>query len=448
MSSVSDRLARRSVLRGLLGGAAITCALPLLDCRLNANGTALAAGGPLPVRFGKWSWGCGVTPDRWVPQRTGANFDFPPELKFLEPFQRQINVLSGFDVKVDGKPNIAHQTGNIGCLTGSVPVNQNKVELPTLDVLIADAIGTGTRFRSLELAATGNPRDSLSYRSSAELNPGEGSAVGFYARIFGPEFQDPNVAGFTPDPKVMLRRSVLSGIAGERAELLAELGASDKARLDQFFTSVRQLEQQLELQLQKPPPALACKRPTKAVEKPPGYEIETVIENHRLMSGLLALALACDQTRVFNVLFSNSASGLRKSGETTSHHQLTHEELTDKELGYQPQSAWFAERSMEALATFLGSLAAIREGDGSLLDNCLVFANTDTNFAKNHSITALPALTAGKAGGRMRTGMHIASNGEPITRVGLTLQQVMGVPVDKWGEGSMQTNQPLGQLVV
>src|SRR5262249_30892390 len=148
MRPASERLARRSVLRGMLGGTAVTLALPLLDCRLNENGTALAAGGPLPGRFGKWSWGCGVTADRRVPQRTGANFDFPPELKYLEAFQGQINVLSGFDVKVDGKPNIAHQTGNIGCLTGSIPANQNKVDLPTLDVLIADVIGTGTRFRS------------------------------------------------------------------------------------------------------------------------------------------------------------------------------------------------------------------------------------------------------------------------------------------------------------
>ena len=187
--------------------------------------------------------------------------------------------------------------------------------------------------------------------------------------------------------------------------------------------------------------------PKQPGDRPVGYEVETVAANHALMARLLAIALACNQTKVFNMVYSDTG-GLRKAGESTSHHQLTHEELPDETLGYQKQAAWFTERAMEAFADLLTALSIVREGPGTLLDNTLVYAQTDTNFAKTHSITGLPAMTAGKAGGRLKTGFHIASNGEPITRVGLTVQQIMGVPVSKWGTDSMMTGSPLTQIMV
>src|SRR6185436_5413426 len=115
----------------------------------NTNGTALAAtGAPLPVRFGTWFWGCGVTPWRWVPEKVGANFDMPAELAYIKPVREHINVLSGFDVKLDGITNVPHITGNFALLTGTVPRALDKHNVPTLDTLIADHIGTDTRFRS------------------------------------------------------------------------------------------------------------------------------------------------------------------------------------------------------------------------------------------------------------------------------------------------------------
>src|SRR6185295_588560 len=102
------KLDRRTVLRGAMGGGIVSLALPFLDCFLDGNGTALAASGrALPVRFGTWFWGLGYTPGRWVPTATGANFDLPPELKPLEAVKANINVLSGFDAKLDGGVNIA-----------------------------------------------------------------------------------------------------------------------------------------------------------------------------------------------------------------------------------------------------------------------------------------------------------------------------------------------------
>ncbi len=445
---MTSQMNRRRVLRGMLGGGAVTVALPFLDCFLNTNGTALAGGRPLPVRFGTWNWGCGMNPQRWVPAQTGAGFALSEELKYIAPVRDQINVFSGFKAILDGKPNLPHISGMQALRAGGVAAAMGPMDAPTLDVLIGDSVGTDTRFRSLEMAATGDPKHSYSYRSATGFNPAEGSPVALYTRIFGPDFQDPNAADFKPDPNVMLRKSVLTGVADERAAFMSQLGKADQTRMDEYFTSVRQLEQQLELQLQKPPPAEACQVQAKPADGPVGTEIGMVQANHKVMAQILAMALACNQTKIFNMVYSDSASTLRMPGEQMIHHLMTHEEPIDKQLGYQPKATWFVERSMEAWVVFVQALASVREGDGSLLDNCLVMAHSDTEYARIHSISGIPVMTAGKAGGRMKTGIHVSAIGEPVTRLGFTFQQIMGVPVEKWGQGSMQTNKAVGEITV
>jgi hypothetical protein len=178
-----------------------------------------------------------------------------------------------------------------------------------------------------------------------------------------------------------------------------------------------------------------------------GTEVGQAAATHALMADLLAMAVACNQTRVFNMVFSDSASSLRKAGSATTHHQLTHEEQVDAALGYQPQATWFVEQSLTALGAFVHALAAVKEGDGTLLDNMLLFAHSDTQFAKTHSVDGIPIMLIGKAGGRIKTGVHIAGNGDPISRVGLTVQQIMGVPADRWGSGSMATSKNIGEII-
>ena len=443
---MSMEFGRRSLMRGVLGGGAVTVGLPLLDCFLNGNGTALAAGGRMPLRFGTWFWGCGMTPERFVPNIVGPNYDIPIELKPIEPFKDQITVLSGFQALLDGRSNFPHSSGNIAVRTGSAPDKPGEVKAPTIDVLIGDVIGTDTRFRSLEMTATGDPKNSYSMRNASATNPSEVSPLALYTRIFGAEFQDPNAGDFKPDPRIMLRQSVLSAIKDHRNRFEARLGSADKARLDQYFTSVRQLEQQLDLQLQKPPPAEACHVPKAPPDGSYGTDIEQATRNHRLMAELLAMALACNQTKIFNMVYSDSASNLRRTGSSTTHHQLTHEEQIDPALGYQPQATWFVEQSMVAWGQFVATMAAMREGDGTLLDNMMVFAQSDTQFAKTHSVVGIPVMIAGKAGGRVKTGIHIAGNGDPISRIGLTVQQIMGVTIDKWGSQSMLTGKSISEL--
>ncbi|CAN7274885.1 DUF1552 domain-containing protein [Phenylobacterium sp. LjRoot225] len=441
------RLSRRTMLRGVLNGAAVGVALPLLDVFLDGNGQALASGAPIPVRFGAWFWGLGVTEDRWKPTKIGAGYDLPFELKPIAPYSDKISILSGFDVPLDGKPNLPHNSGGIGIRTGVAPTSA-ALPAPSFDVLIADKIGGQTRFRSLEISATRDATNSLSGRGAGSLNPAESSPINFYNRLFGPEFVDPNKADFKPDPQIMARQSVLSAVADQRKDLEARLGARDRERLDQYFTALRQTEQQLSLQLEKPAPLAACRIPPRPADTtPPNNQIEYVIENHKTMAQLLAMALACNQTRVFNMNFNNGASSLTKAGSTISHHQLTHEEQIDPKLGYQPESTWFVERCMEAFGVFVDTLGQFKEGDGTLLDNTLVVAHSETNFAKTHSVEGVPMMLAGRAGGKIKTGLHVAGGGSPASRVGLTLQQVMGVPVDSWGEGGLHTSKPISEIM-
>ena len=441
-------LNRRTALRGLINGAAVAVALPLLDIFLDGNGEALAAtGAPVPVRFGTWFWGLGVNPPRWFPDTIGADYDLKTELEPIRELKHKINILSDFNLPLDGKPNLPHVSGGIGIRTGMAISAERGLPGTSFDVSIGDVIGTRTRFRSLEVSATGDPRNSLSGRGNGNLNPAEVSPAGLYTRLFGPGFRDPNSATFTPDPAVMARRSVLSAVAEQRHALQSRLGASDRQRLDQYFTSLRQLEKQLDVELTKPQPMKACVVPGKIPDRPVNAEIENVMGNHEIMTDLLVMALACDNTRVFNMNFNNGASSLTRIGSTITHHQLTHEEVLDNRLGYQPEATFFVDKIMSAWTYFVKKLDSVKEGDRTLLDNTLVFAHSETEFAKFHTIDNIPMMTAGSGGGRIRTGLHITGEGTPVSRVGLTLQQVMGVPVDRWGTESMETSKPVKELL-
>jgi hypothetical protein len=446
-------LNRRSILKGAVNGAAVSVALPLLDCFLDVNGEAMAAtGAPIPTRFGTWFWGCGINSARWIPDKVGRDYDLKAELAPIAPHKDKVTVLSGFNCLLGGRPNLPHWSGIMATFAGAAPLTGGMgggaTEYPTIDTLVADAIGAGSRFRSLEIACTGNASVSYSMRKGATVNPSEVDPVNLYKRIFGPEFKDPNAAEFKPDPAIMLRQSVLSSVAEERATLLRSVGAADKARVDEYFTSLRQVEQQLAQLLQKPAPADACvvaKEPGK-VELGPTWE--TAGKTHEVMAQLLAMALACNQTKVFNLALSSAASNLRRMDSAIAFHELTHEEPVDSKLGYQPKSTFFMERSMETFASLLKILDSIKEGSGTLLDHSLILATSESNYAKIHSLDSLPIMVAGSAGGKWKSGQHIVGKGDASSRVGLTIQQVLGMSVDSWGAGPMQTSRSISEVIV
>lgn len=444
---IQSWVSRRSILRGMVGGGAVALGLPILDAALNDNGTAFAAGAPLPTRFGTWFWGLGHSPGRGIEVLGNSKYQFVNECAALEPFRaRYINYFKGFNTQLDGAVSRVHWTGWVAASCGTVP-GGNAFPAPSLDTFVSERIGRSTRFRSLEVACTGNPKDSHSYGAAGSHNAAEVSPLSLYTRLFGPGYRDPADRSFQPDPNLLLRRSVLSAVTEERQALVKNLSATDRARLDQYFTSVRELEKQLEISTAAPPPMAACRKPERPAEGTPTIAIEDVQAAHDAFARILTLALACDQTRVINVAYSQAASEIRTKGTTFTHHILSHEEPLDVGLGYMVLTAWFNERSFSALGRFLQMLSEVREGDGTLLDNVLLLAQTDTSDAKTHSVIGIPSLTIGRAGGRIKGGLLVEGNGAPTTRIGLTAMQLMGVTIAEWGTRSMRTNAAVTEIL-
>jgi hypothetical protein len=241
---------------------------------------------------------------------------------------------------------------------------------------------------------------------------------------------------------------VLSGISDERASLNKELGAADRQKIDYYFTALRPLEQKLDIQLQKPPPLPACTKPDEAKDDGhPVFLATEALERHDLFAGLMAHALACDQTRVASLIITQGMTGLRRDGDPTSHHSYTHEEPIDTKLGYQVKVAWFQQLYFQHLLSFATMLDGIKEGDQSLLDHMLVFAHTCHVAPRLHSLQNYGFLTLGGASGRVKTGMHVSTPGDVATRVTFTIQQAMGVPVSSWGTGSNHVTSPISGVL-
>lgn len=434
---------RRRLLRGMIQGAAVGVGLPLLDVFLDDNGTALADGAKLPVCFGTWFWSLGLGSVNWAPGKTGRDYELPHFLKAFTPIKDKINIYSGLQAFPEGGPTNHGPAAQI-MMTGASPVVPGGYR-QSLDALIAQKLGVRTRFPSLEVNATGETMLSFSARNDNAVNPPEISPLNLYKRIFGTGFKDPNATEFVPDPEVMLRKSALSAVKEERQKLFNEVGANDRARLDEFFTSLRGLEQKLALELEKPAPMPSCTIPGEPQEVTTNQLLGNILTTHDLFVDLVAHALACGQTRIFN--FTMGLYGIKMAGDPSTHHLYSHEEQVDQQSGYQPVTYWFAMQYMEAFRYLVQKLDSIHEGDSTLLDRTLILAYTDHGDAMLHLMERLPIFTAGGAGGGMKTGLHVAAESDPCTRVSLTCQQALGLPVKGWGTAANATDRGFSEVL-
>ena len=442
------KIDRRFLLRGTCQGALAVMGMPFLDCFLDSKGKALAATGrPLPTRFNTFFFGLGLTKQLWIPKSGGKDYEMTGQLKPLEPYRAKLNVFSGLRVPLDDNPNFQHWSGAAASATGISPTKQSEFDSKTIDQQIADVISHGTRFKSVSASAAGDPKQSYSSLGGANTLPAEASPLSLYTRLFGPGFQDPSSGDWKPDPQVMLQQSVLSAVSEERKDFMKELGASDKRRMEQYFTSVREAEQQMAAELKRPDVIAKVAIPGAPGEMAVNYALPNVRTVTPLMAKLGALAMATDQTRVFNLAISEPGSNIYVPGDPLGYHITTHMEAIDTNLGYQPNVAKYNVYSMEILASVLKEMDAIQEGDGTLLDHSLLMAYSDQSYAKIHAVDGIPIMLAGNANGRMKTGYHIAGGGNPVSRVGLTAQKVMGLSIDNWGKGSMETRSAYTELL-
>ena len=450
---MSSRFNRRSILRGMLGGGAVYLGIPMLDQFLDDNGAAFADGARLPMRFGSYFWGLGLTDTpsggtRWVPSTVGPGYQITPELEAIAPLKDKVSVFSGFRAIGDGRPNLVHWSGHASILSGVAPAVTGRFDAPSFDTTVADAIGGATRFKALDIDASVSRRPiSYSTRTGNSFATPETTPLTLYTRLFGQGFQDPNSDRWQPDPSTMLRQSVLSAVTDQRQALMTNVGKADRVKLDQYFTSLREMENQLAIQLQKPDKCEACVIPAAPQEPKRAASVDIVNANTRTMAKLLAMALACNQTRVFNFIHTGGASETYIAGQSKIYHQITHDEPTDAKLGYQPETSKLAGLVMRGFGDFLAEMDAIKEGAGTLLDHSLIMAFSDTGYAKIHSLENIPMLLAGGANGRHKAGQHIAAKGDSVTRVSLTAMQIVGAPVGEFGAGTMKTARPINEVM-
>lgn len=425
------KLSRRTMLRGMVGGVGVAIGLPALEIFFDRAGRARAAD-PFPKRFGVFFWGNGMLPDKWVPAKTGTSWDPSPTLVPLADVKDKISVVSG--MKVFTGSNFPHSSGAVGILSGA-PFENNTdstfVE-PSIDQFIAAAAGQDTRFRSLEMSVQ-RAAKGWSYNGPHNQNPPEWSPAAFFNRVFVDGFVMPG-SMVEPDPRLPLRQSILDGVMGEATALQGVLGSADKARLEQHLDGIRALEKQIDKLQQNPPALVACAVPGKPLDDYPDIDGRPQLSaTSRVLVDILVMALACDQTRVFSHWFSDSVSNVLFpiAGVDAGHHQLTHDEPGD-----QPKVHSILLYIMEEFAYLVKALAAVPEGDSTLLDHCAILATSDCSLGRSHSVEEYPILIAGSCNGALQTGVHYRStSSENTSKVLLTLARAMGMTLDSYGKG-------------
>jgi hypothetical protein len=440
---IGGRLAldRRTLLRGLLGGTAVSFALPPLEAMFNSTGTAYALDGVLPKRFGVWFWGNGNRPEHWRPSSEGVGdaWSLSTTLTPLADVKKWLTVVTGTDILL---PNDApHGSGAAGVLSGGGLIDvldEASLVLPTIDQVMASYLGNETLFRSIETGCSG--AKGKSYNGPNSRNPPESSAVALFDRLFGPTFREPGDS--TVDPRLGLRRSVLDAVFGEITTLQGQVSATDRTRLEQHMDGLRDLENRLARLEEDPPDLEACVRPGQPVDLSDIDGRPQLREQNQIMAELLAMSMACDQTRVFSHWFCDPVNDLLFPEASAGHHDLTH-----NEGGEQPQVQSNTVFCMEAFGDFVRALAAIPEGSGTLLDNCAVMACSEVSLGQTHSIADMPILIAGSACGRLKTDYHYRSlGGESTSKVLLALLQAMDVPLTEFGTDEGYVDVPLSGL--
>ncbi|MCI0408697.1 MAG: DUF1552 domain-containing protein [Acidobacteria bacterium] len=434
-------ISRRTALKGL--GTAI--ALPVLEAMMPTLGIASTVPKAPPLRAAFFYIPTGVYLPDWTPAAVGRDYKLPPILESLQPFQQDFSVLSGLDLfdlrERERTLNFAgpgtHARAPSGFLTGCPPTKPEIKLGVSVDQLLAQALGQETRFPSLELGTEAGRSgegicamfpcafQSISWRTpttplAAEVNPRL-----MFERLFSNGAQ--GEVGASRAQRDQYRKSILDFVAEDASQLKAKLGTGDNHKLDEYLSSIRELE-------------VRITRGGKADGQPPPEEgkptgIPTEHREHvRLMGDLLVLAFQADVTRVATFMFNREGTGrpFPEIGVREGFHYVTHQADRSKEMAekYSKVNRMHA----EVLAHILGKMKAIKEGDGTLLDNSMIVYGSGTANGASHSHVNLPILLAGHARGKLPGGRHIRYPEEtPLASLHLSLLDIAGVPVKSFG---------------
>jgi hypothetical protein len=416
---------------------------PVARAASAAETAAGAASGPVRMAFVYVP--NGIHMPAWTPSEAGSQFELPETLRALAPFQSDLLVLSRLAQRNayglgDGPGDHAR---SMSCfLTGAHPNKTDGADIRagiSADQVAASRIGRETRFPSLELGIepgrqAGNCdsgyscaySSNISWRSPTTPVPKEINPRLVFDRLFGG--QD---LGLSPEARARrqaMRQSILDLVREDAKTLHDRLGASDRRKVDEYLTSVREVEQRVAH-------AESGGSAPEDLERPEGVPGDPA-EHIRLMTDLLVLAFQGDLTRVATFVYANEGSNRRYEtvGIRESHHELSHHGRNpEKQAKIQKINAFHVEQ----FAYLVTRLKSIKEGEGTLLDNMMLLYGSGIGDGDRHNHNDLPILLAGRGGGTIQSGRHVEYRKDtPLTNLYLSLLDRMGTPVDTLGDST------------
>ncbi len=440
--SANQPLPRRTFLRGLGVGVS----LPLLDAMVPLRGLA-ASGQAAPIRMGFMFVPNGMHMPDWTPTRDGRHFDLPKILQTMEPVRRDITVLSGLTHdkgrgNSDGPGDHARSAGVF--LTGVQPLKSQGSEIRagiSVDQVAASAVGRETRFASLELGAERGRQsgkcdsgyacsysNNISWRDAATPMTKETNPRLLFERLFGDDRQQERLE--SEQRRRNFRNSLLDFVLEDAQRLSRRVGHQDRAKLDEYLTAVREIEHRLERSEKE-----QVANGFDGFEKPEGIP-EAYGEHLRLLGDMMVLAFQTDATRIATFMLANEGSNRSypQIGVREGHHSLSHHQNDPVKLRKISEINQF---HAQQVSYILQRLKSIPEGDGTLLDNCMILYGAGISDGNRHNNENLPVILAGKAGGAIAPGKHIRYHFEtPMSNLYLSMLDRMGVPQPRFGDST------------
>jgi uncharacterized protein DUF1552 len=433
------RISRRTVLRGV--GTAV--ALPFLDAM--APRQVRAADAPAsPRRMAFIYVPNGVHMEDWTPAKEGTDYELPTILQPLASVRDDVMVLSGLmcdKARPNGDGAGDHARASSAFLTGAQArktAGANFRSGVSADQIAAQRIGEQTRLASLELGieqfrGSGNCdsgyscvyEHTLAWRNPTTPLPTQVDPKEVFERLFSDNSSDPERL-----KRRRLRASVLDAVLDDAHSLERTLGGNDRQKLDQYLSSVRDLEERI-LRADKLPP-VQLPDGVAAPQQPPA----DLTEHLHLMGDLVALAFQTDVTRIITFMFGREGSdrSYTMAGVREGHHTITHHQNKPELLA---KITAINTYHIQQFAYLLEKLKSVKEGDGTLLDNCMIAYGSAIGDGNRHNHDDLPVLLAGRGSGTIKTGRHVRVEREtPINNLWLAMLERMGAPTKQLGDST------------